>query len=136
MQYWPIYLDDIPLLIVTSKSELPDIPKGEKSFKMNGWNPDQREMSTIDLAFKGDRDLWIFEPSFDRLASSKYTEQEYENSMVRCIDPSLESLYGQTGVVIQVIPHTDIVEADVDFGRGLGTVRLSEEQFEILPLSN
>ena len=71
----------------------------------------------------------------EKIASvSKYTEQDYLNSVVKCIDPKLESIFGRTGAVIQIIPYDDFIELDVKFGRGLGNVRLTEKQIEIVPV--
>jgi len=93
----------------------------------------------IDVSFKGNGkdSIWIFEPTQSvKTASgenvSKYVEQDYSNAMVKCINPQLESVHEQTGVVVQVIPGTNYVEVDVDFGRGLGIQRMAEEDIEII----
>ena len=70
----------------------------------------------------------------NRFHSKQSGPKEDEQVRVRCIDPELESINGRTGVVIQTIPHADYVESDIDFGRGLGIVRLTEPQYEIIPL--
>lgn len=131
------YLDDNNMLMITSDNSLPDIPKGEKSFILSGWSNQKKNNDTVNISFKGDKPTWLFEASdVTKTASknipSKYTEQEYLDAIAKCIDPLLESIYGRTGCVIQVIPLTDHIEVDVDFGRGLDVVRLTEEQIEII----
>ena len=131
------YLDDNSMLMTLSNNELPDIPKGEGTFSIEGWNVQKNKVDIVDISFRGKKPIWIFKSSkTKRTASmktpSKYTEQEYLNAIVKCIDPLLESINGRTGAVIQVIPLADHIEVDVDFGRGLDVVRLSEQQLEII----
>jgi len=130
------YISDASTLILPSKTRLPDIPKGEVSYTIEGWNSDKDCIGKVDIAFKGNKcePAWIFQASkTTKIASvqSKYTEQDYFNAIVRCIDTELESISGRTGEVIQVIPSIDFIELDVDFGRGLGVVRLTERQVKI-----
>jgi len=134
------YVTDASTLVVSGKISLPDIPKDyPRSINIEGWNIKDKKTQTVALSFKDGAHgpLWIFEAvKVEKLASqtpqvtSKYTEQEYFNGIFKCINPQLKSIYGQTGAVIQVIPHTDFVEVDIDFGRGIGVVRLTEDKIE------
>jgi len=131
------YLDDNSMLIVPSDNELPDIPRGEGTFSIEGWNTLKDRLDKVDISFRGKKPIWIFEASKTKKTASiqnpsKYTEQEYLNAIVKCVDPLLESIHGRTGAVIQVIPLADHIEVDVDFGRGLDVVRLSEQQLQIV----
>ena len=136
------YVDDKSILIVPKKIELPDVPSQTETYSLDGWNTEKNIDDRIGISFKhNDRDsMWLFgDVKMEHIASkeqsiSKYTEQEYLNSMARCIDPQLKSIFGRTGVVVQVIPLEDHMEIDIDFGRGLEVVRLTEEQIEIVPL--
>jgi len=136
------YLTDASLLLCPERNPLPNIPKEEKKYALEGWDVENNRLSKVDVSFKGDRLTWMFEPSestdLTLTASnyvSKYTEQDYINTpIVKCIDPNLKSIYGRTGTVVQVIPYVDHMEIDVDFGRGLDIVRLTEEKLEIVPV--
>lgn len=136
------YLTDASLLLCPERNPFPNIPKEEKKYTLEGWDVESNRLGKVDVSFKGERLTWMFEPSettdFTLTASnyvSKYTEQDYINTpIVKCIDPSLESIYGRTGTVRQVIPYPDHIEIDVDFGRGLDIVRLTEEKLEIVPV--
>jgi len=130
------------ILICPNKQELPDIPRGNHRFSLEGWNSKGYKLDNVDLSFEGEKPIWFFEGSKNKTSSSqrrivsnynsKYTEQDYLNAIVRCIDPQLKSIYQRTGEVIQVIPHEDFIEVDVDFGRGLGIQRLTEDRLEIV----
>jgi hypothetical protein len=124
-----------PILIKVDNCTLPDVPKANHSYRLEGWNVRERIGSNVDISFRGERPTWIFEPSQNvKMAQvqgvSKYTEQDYINAIVKCIDPKLKSIHGRTGAVIQVMPLEDMVEIDVDFGEGLGVVRLTELQIK------
>ncbi len=150
-KYWKPIVESIghfcignpPILLAVNKTTLPDVPKNcNASYVLNSWNTAKREKEKIALSFKGERPIWIFEKAPEsedtiklaQQSTSKYVETDYLNAIVKCIDPSLKSLLNRTGAAIQVIPSTDIIEIDVDFGRGLGIVRLTEKQIEIVPL--
>ena len=129
------YNIDFDTLLVTNKSELPDVPKKAESIILSGWNVGGRKNNSILLAFT--EDMWMFNNSSDLVKSavtSIYNEQDYLDAVVKCIDPQLKSIFNRTGAVIQVIPQTDYIEIDVDFGRGIGVIRLTEKQTEIIPL--
>jgi hypothetical protein len=134
------YLDDLSFLIVPDKSSLPDIPNTDSTFTLTGWNKDKKKEECVDLSFRGEKPIWLFNSSTNKKTASKdvseYTEQDYINAIVECTDPQLKSLYGRTGEVVEIIPHEDYVEVSVDFGRGLGVVRLTESQLRIVPLNN
>jgi hypothetical protein len=129
------HIEDASMLILPTKAKLPDIPKGDETYTIEGWGTEDGQPETVDISFRGSKPIWIFEASKTTKTAgvqSKYTEQDYLNALVQCIDPELESINGRTGAVIQVIPASDFVELDVDFGRGLGVVRLTERQVEIV----
>ena len=130
------YIDDTSTLVLASLSSLPDTPKGNDVGVVEGWNTKDKRLETVEVAFRGDKPTWFFDAAkVEKIASaSKYTEQDYLNSVVKCIDPKLESIFGRTGAVIQIIPYDDFIELDVKFGRGLGNVRLTEKQIEIVPV--
>ena len=120
-------------------SSLPDIPSENKSFNLTGWNVNEKKEMNVDLSFKGKDATWMFEPqsrstrlSFKTQEVSRYTEEDYFNAMVECIDQKLVSLLGHTGRVIQVMADSIPLEFDIDFGRGLDVVRLTEPQFKIV----
>ena len=129
-----------PILVISSATTLPDVPKDVNSFSIKGWNVENEEEQDLEIGFN--KGTWCIRFSQIKTASvplpalkpSKYTEQDYQEAVVKCIDPRLRSIYNRTGVVIQVLPHADIVELDVDFGRGLGNIRITEDQIEIVPV--
>jgi hypothetical protein len=129
------YVDDNHTLILTSMSSLPDTPNGDGEGVVEGWNTKDKKIVPLEVAFRGDRPTWFFDAAkVEKIAStSKYTEQDYLNAIVKCIDPKLDSIINRTGPVIQIIPHDDFIELDVNFGRGIGVVRLTEKQIEIVP---
>ena len=129
------YIEDSSTLLMPGVSSLPDIPKDSGTYTLEGWDTNKNKEEKINISFRGDKPIWIFEASkTSRFASteSKYTEQDYLNSVVKCIDPELQSIFQRTGSAQQIIPCIDHIEVDVDFGRGLGTVRLTEKQLEIV----
>jgi len=129
------YIEDVDTVILPSLGSLPDTPKGSGSGSVRGWDSKSKNPKVVEVSFKGDSPCWfINEASVEKTASSssKYTESDYLNSIVKCTNPILESIYGRTGAVIQVIPNEDIVELDVDFGRGIDVVRLTENDIEIV----
>ena len=141
-----IYLDDQDSLLVVGAEDLPDLPKSAPLFhELTTWNLGEKQITPVGLEFAGnDNKTWLFK-TVDQMEKSaavvnpvsRYTEEDYRNSIVRCIDPLLKSLHeedgtGRTGQVIQVIPRKGNVEIDIDFGRGLGIVRLTEDQIEIV----
>jgi len=135
------FIEDAGILISPKHQRLPDIPKKcPESHMVKGWDCCKRNLVPVSVSFRGDKTpIWIFEASSNQLnkmakKTSKYTEQKYINAVVKCIDPNLDSIYNKTGSVIQVMPATDHIELDVDFGRGLDVVRLTESQIEIVPL--
>ena len=124
------------ILIIVDDTTFPD---GGESNIVKGWNIDKKSFDSIDIGFRQGDSAWMIGASkmskdASAISVSKYTEQDYINAIVKCVDPKLESIYGRTGAVIQVMPGTDLTEIDVDFGRGLGTVRLTENQIEIVPV--
>jgi len=128
-----VVIEDPPVLIVPEAITLPDVPKERADCVIKGWHTKNQEEQPLEISFNND--MWSIAPSKTKMAfanSSKYTEHDYKESIVKCIDAKLDSIYNRTGVVLQVIPHTDIIEIDVDFGRGLGTIRLTEKQVEII----
>lgn len=126
------FLNDLAVLIDPRSSEIPDVPRGQGNFYIDGWNTSSGKPETIKLSFGK---TWMFSrvgASQDSGQVSKYTEDDYQNAVVRCIDPVLKSLFNRTGEVVQVIPSVSMIELDVNFGRGLDVVRLTEEQIEIV----
>jgi hypothetical protein len=134
------YITDADTLIIADQTSLSDIPKNfPLSREIKGWQVENKRPQEVSLSFKkgGDKALWMFEASIvKKLASaeikevSKYTEQDYLGGIFRCTDPKLKSIFNQTGEVIQIIPLVDNVEVDIDFGRGIGVVRLTEDKIE------
>lgn len=134
------YLSDIDVLLVCGKIILPDIPRDYPlETNIKGWGVKEKRPKEVSLSFKkgDDSSLWLFDfPKTKKTASvkikevSNYTEEDYLNGVFKCIDLKLESIYGQTGSVIQVIPHPDFIEVDINFGRGIGVVRLTEDKIE------
>jgi len=113
------YLQDTDSLILSGKNEMPDLPKNEKSYPLEAWDVSDRSLETIDISFKGG-EIWYFEknPLLKEASSentSRYSEQDYLNAMVRCIDKNQPNLFGEVGQVVQVIPLEDIIEVDVKF---------------------
>jgi len=146
-KYWKPIVESIghivvdnSMLLVPGKTVLPDFPSSPKSFTVNGWNIDNNKEENINVSFKGDTkdSIWLFEDAKSIRTSSsghnvsKYTEQEYSNAIVKCINPQLKSIYGRTGAVDKILPGTNYVEVYVDFGRGLGTQIMSEQDIEII----
>jgi hypothetical protein len=132
-----IYIDDAEVLVVPAATQLPDTPRDNASFVIEGWNMYEGKMKPMEISFRGENLCWFFDVAkVEKIANkiSQYTEQEYIDAIVKCIDPKLESIFNRTGEVIQVIPYADFIEVDVDFGRGINVVRLTERQLEIVPV--
>jgi hypothetical protein len=129
-----IYIPELLSVIKVDSLTLPDAPKSNKSCSIEAFDINNKCSTNINIVFKGEKQIWVIEvPDCIKTANkSRYTEQDYINSIVKCIDSNLQSINGRTGAVIQVIPLEDIVELDVDFGSGLGVVRLTEKQIEIV----
>ena len=136
-------IGDPSILLAVDNVTLPDVPKNRNvSFILECWDTATKKKENIALSFKGEKPIWVFEKesAADNIVKtaqqtqSKYMETDYLNAVVKCIDPRLKSIYGRTGAAIQVIPSSDVIEIDVDFGRGLEVVRLTEKQIEIVPL--
>ena len=131
------YASNSNLLLKIDSTTLPDASKLNESYPIEGWDVKAKKDSNINISFEGEKPTWILKQAKNiKLAQqeSKYTEQDYMNSIVKCIDPNLKSIYGRSGAVIQVLPTENMVEIDVDFGRGLDVVRLTEKQIEIVPI--
>jgi len=129
------YIKDASTLILPEASSLPDTPKGNGGRTIQGWNAKENKVASVEVSFRGKKPCWFFDTAnVEKNAShvSEYTEQDYINAMVKCTDSKLESIFGRTGEVIQIIPHDDFIEVDVDFKRGIGVVRLTESQLEII----
>ena len=137
------FLDDVSTLVLAYNG-FPDVPSDSKTFTLEGWNVDNNNVQNVDISFSSEDPSWVFKESkIQREAQSqvkevsKYTEQDYiDNPIVRCVDPVQKSIYGRTGSVEQIIPRIDMIEIDVNFGRGIGVIRLIEDQIEIVPLGN
>jgi hypothetical protein len=133
-------LTNSDILLKIDSMTLPDAPKNTKRYTVAGWNCKEMKPDVIDLSFKGEKPIWVFEPTQNiKVASvnrtqevSKYTEQDYLNAAVKCIDKNLESIFGKMGAVVQIMPSEDMIEVDVDFGKDLGVVRLTESQVKIV----
>jgi len=143
-KYWKPIVENLghfcvsSMLIKVDHCTLPDAPKSNQLYTLEGWDCKNKKYGNIDISFQGEKPIWMLNLSksiktAQANPSSKYTEQDYINAIVKCIDVNLKSVVGRTGTVIQVIPLEDLVEIDVDFGRGLGIVRLTEKQIQIVP---
>jgi len=133
-----IIIDD-SVLLVPGKTMLPDLPASPKSFTINGLNLEKNKEDNVNVSFRGyERDsIWLFESAKSTKikvagAVSKHVEEDYSNALVKCINPNLKSIYDRSGVVVQVLPGTNYIEIDVDYGRGLGVQRMSEKDIEII----
>jgi len=132
---------DNSMLLVPGKTTLPDLPSSPKSFIINGWDIEKNKQENVNVSFKGyERDsIWLFEASeMTELITasagkniSEHVEEDYTNALVKCINPNLKSIYGRVGMVTQVIPGTNYIEVTVDFFKGLGNIRLTEQDIEI-----
>jgi hypothetical protein len=116
---------------------LPDIPKKcpYESSSYQTVSKDSKMPLDVSVSFKGDPASWfIKECKFEKIASAKYSKEEYyqngKGAIVVCIEPSLKSYFQQTGQVVQVIPYDDHLEVDVNFGHSM--FRMIESQFDIL----
>ena len=144
-KYWKPIVESIghisvgsdPIIIVTPEGGLPDVTPNDASFNIEGWNINSKKPENVNISFKGEN-TWMLSKDTNtnktQVAPSQYTEQDYLNAIVKCTDKNLKSIYGRTGSVMQVIPHSDFIEVDVNFGRGLDVVRLIEKQIEIVPV--
>ena len=132
-------------LLISLDKDLPDLPFESQGHLLTGYNNVSKKFDTVDLSFDIKDNVWFIKPcglqceaSSEKDDSdksvSRYNELDYKNAIVRCVDNDLDSLFDRTGEVIQVIPLSDIIEIDVDFGRGLGVVRLTEDQIEIVEI--
>jgi len=125
-------LKDKDIIIVASRP-LPDIPNNKnESCQLKGWSIVNGEEKNIELVFSSPDNTWFINPMCSNVpivqkVASKFPEQKYFNAIVRCIDKSLDKLFGRTGMVNQIVPQNDCVFLDVNFGRGLGIIRLMDD---------
>jgi len=124
-------------VLEVSKRSLPDIVNEDnvESKMFEAISKDSKKIVPFTVSFKGDPISWfIKEKKFEKSASSKYTKEDYykngKGAIVICTDPELKSYYKNTGQVIQVIPFSDHLEVDVDFGNHI--FRMVESQFDII----
>jgi len=135
------------ILLVPGKTSLPDLPPKAKIFTVNGWDMGKNKGVNLDVAFKGKEGelVWLFEATKSEKIVTANTEddniasyeRDYSNALVKCINPNLKSLYGRVGTEVQGIKgineygERDIVEVDVDWGRGLETQRMAKKDIEL-----
>lgn len=123
-------------LIICEGNSLPDAISKDEIISVDGWDVKNKQKSIVDICFNTKKRMWKAANSglgTKKTKPSKYTEQDYigDNgpAIVECVDPTLKSIFGKRGVVVQVIPHSTYVEIDVDFGNHI--VRLTEEQINL-----
>jgi hypothetical protein len=127
--------DNTYLLNVVDKS-LPDIPKSfpSKSSSYQAISKDSKMPLDFLVSFRGDPASWFIDECKVKVASARYSKEEYYNNgkgaIIVCTDPKLKTYYQKTGQVIQVIPFDQHLEVDVDFGNSV--FRMVESQFDIL----
>ncbi len=132
-----IHLDDHNIIL---SSGLPDLPrKSDLEIPLDGFDLVHKAPKKIKIKFRSNPEDWDFcncEELMERIANtSKYTEEDYTGdngggAIVRCTNPELKTIYGQTGVVLQVIPNEGFVMVDVDFGHH--NQRMNEKDLEIV----
>jgi len=136
------YVNGYDAILFSKDNPLPDVPGGNKKYNIQGWDTNQRKTKYVDISFKGKKPkIWLMEESDGptKKVSPEYSEQDYLNAIVQCIDKNQKSIYGEIGQVVQVVPLVDSVELDVRFidsiknGRNANdVVRLTGDQVEIL----
>jgi len=124
------YSIDNKTLMLTKN--LPDFMDKEATNVLKAWDVDNNEECSVALCFRGKNPTWFFErpDNIKEAMVSQYTSSDYSNAIVKCVDKNLKSIHERTGVVMQVLPRKDLIEIDVDFGSGIGIVRLTENQIE------
>ena len=134
--------EDNDALVVSQN--IPDFKSGS-SKAIKAWDVKKGKDKEVKLEFKGEEEneSWFIEdegkdlvPAFAtpvRMSSAQNKESVFfGKKIVICTDNSLESIFKQLGEIIEIIPHADYVELDVNFGEELGVVRLTEDKVEIV----
>lgn len=127
-----------PVLVIADETNLPDV--GEDNI-LKGWNIKEGKFDSVNIGFSDGS--WNISPPKSLVVRksssnfvSQYVEDDFQNAIVKCVDAKLESIFDRTGEVMQVIPGTDFLELDVNFGEGLDVVRLTDKQVQKVDLSN
>ena len=117
-------------LMVSGKTALPDLTEDNVSSDVEAIDIETKQPCSLTISFNNKK--WKTSRKTVKMAqiTSRYTEMDYMNAMVQCVDQELESIYGHTGTVIQVIPIGATVYVDVDFGHAV--IRLTESQIKIV----
>jgi hypothetical protein len=134
------FVEDFDSVLITKPLSLPDVPKDESDYDMEGFDLLNNDYKTVSVCFKGKPMTWVFNEgkgSKIKTASSRYTEQDYAGALIQCVDKNQPSLFGEIGEVIQVIPQDEIIEIDVKFINLLDTdkVQVSKEEKDDIDVS-
>lgn len=124
---------------------LPDVPKKGDFYVFPCISP-KGALKQVSLEFKNGKDFWSIKKVKTANASSyisddvsnidissqpsEFAEEELRNAIVRCIDPSLETVFNKTGIVKEIINYGNYISLLVDFGNHEQYLR--EKQVEVL----
>ena len=98
---------------------------------LRGFNISDKSGISMSLAVENDGTWWFKPSALAKTAASKFTEEEMKPGLdVVCIAKELPGYYGRTGKVVSVVPMRDYLDVTVDFGRGLGTMVLTDASLE------
>ena len=122
-------------IIVQGVSSLPDVSSSTAEYPVLCASASGHVLRTVVFGDKSWHLCQAVKVDLPDIKPSRYTELDYQNNgravVVECIDVTLADLCGRSGLVKQVIPFPDHVEADIDFGNHI--IRLTEQQYKIIP---
>ena len=137
------FIDEFDTLFLSDKSSLPNMSKKEQVSELSGYDTLNKKDTSFELHFCGKPLTWLFKEKKNKLNKEAqtrtqmqkkiYTEDDFTKGSpirVKCIDPDLQSIYAKIGEVVQVIPCSNHIELDINFGRKI--VRLTNNQIEKL----
>lgn len=110
---------------------------GSSRFFLNGTNLKNGSRSCAEVVFSGN-DWGIVKKSaatpslmvFANMTSGETDQMFKEGDLVICTNKTLTAYHGRTGVVEKITPRTDHADIRIDFGRGLNTAVLTENDIK------
>jgi len=92
--------------------------------KISGWNLNKKKSTVVNLTLpnkSSNHKTWMLKQAEE--------SNPWENAQVRCLK-KLPTYYQRTGNVQSVIPRGSYLDINVDFGRGLGVVTMTDSDLE------
>ena len=112
------------------------VPEHSKSkrFLISGFRSDTKETIVARIQSVGSmgKKSWLIKSSQSVENFQPPSEDRFQNAQVRCIKRDLPTYVGRTGIVIKTLARADYIDVIVDFGRGLDSLVLTDNDVEIV----